>query len=213
VGVLSEFLKLQSVVSEVRGLWEGAGYSYRREDFAFGKPTFRTLLPSKHRTLSSKPSTATKKKKKTHPLSNTNKESHAPPLPLLDVDECVEGTDHCHIDAICQNTPRSYKCICKSGYTGDGKHCKGETGQAPKQGACRIAETRLTALHWPHCSTLKPKAPHWPRKGGCIFPERFTYRPAESQVVGWATRIMGIRPEVPWTWSLHLYTPNHDHRG
>ncbi|KAL6082352.1 hypothetical protein STEG23_021507, partial [Scotinomys teguina] len=41
-----------------------------------------------------------------------------------DVDECVEGTDHCHIDAICQNTPRSYKCICKSGYTGDGKHCK-----------------------------------------------------------------------------------------
>ncbi|XP_040193719.1 signal peptide, CUB and EGF-like domain-containing protein 3 isoform X1 [Rana temporaria] len=41
-----------------------------------------------------------------------------------DVDECVEGTDTCHIDAICQNTPRSYKCICKSGYTGDGKHCK-----------------------------------------------------------------------------------------
>ncbi|XP_040329203.1 signal peptide, CUB and EGF-like domain-containing protein 3 isoform X4 [Herpailurus yagouaroundi] len=41
-----------------------------------------------------------------------------------DVDECVEGTDNCHIDAICQNTPRSYKCICKSGYTGDGKHCK-----------------------------------------------------------------------------------------
>ncbi|KAI4560579.1 hypothetical protein MJG53_017208 [Ovis ammon polii x Ovis aries] len=43
---------------------------------------------------------------------------------VQDVDECVEGTDNCHIDAICQNTPRSYKCICKSGYTGDGKHCK-----------------------------------------------------------------------------------------
>ncbi|XP_008150216.1 signal peptide, CUB and EGF-like domain-containing protein 3 isoform X1 [Eptesicus fuscus] len=43
---------------------------------------------------------------------------------VQDVDECVEGTDSCHIDAICQNTPRSYKCICKSGYTGDGKHCK-----------------------------------------------------------------------------------------
>ncbi|XP_063309108.1 signal peptide, CUB and EGF-like domain-containing protein 3 [Pelobates fuscus] len=41
-----------------------------------------------------------------------------------DVDECVDGTDSCHIDAICQNTPRSYKCICKSGYTGDGRHCK-----------------------------------------------------------------------------------------
>uniref|UniRef100_A0A8C4V9M9 Signal peptide, CUB and EGF-like domain-containing protein 3 n=1 Tax=Falco tinnunculus TaxID=100819 RepID=A0A8C4V9M9_FALTI len=51
--------------------------------------------------------------------------SIAPPAsPLADVDECVEGTDNCHIDAICQNTPKSYKCICKSGYTGDGKHCK-----------------------------------------------------------------------------------------
>ncbi|KAF7253253.1 Signal peptide, CUB and EGF-like domain-containing protein 3 [Varanus komodoensis] len=42
----------------------------------------------------------------------------------MDIDECVDGTDNCHIDAICQNTPKSYKCICKSGYTGDGKHCK-----------------------------------------------------------------------------------------
>uniref|UniRef100_A0A3B3D5J3 Signal peptide, CUB and EGF-like domain-containing protein 3 n=1 Tax=Oryzias melastigma TaxID=30732 RepID=A0A3B3D5J3_ORYME len=25
---------------------------------------------------------------------------------------------------ICQNTPKSYKCICKSGYKGDGKHCE-----------------------------------------------------------------------------------------
>lgn len=56
------------------------------------------------------------------------------PSALPDVDECVEGTDSCHIDAICQNTPRSYKCICKSGYTGDGKHCKGEAGRAPAAG-------------------------------------------------------------------------------
>ncbi|XP_069094905.1 signal peptide, CUB and EGF-like domain-containing protein 3 isoform X1 [Pleurodeles waltl] len=41
-----------------------------------------------------------------------------------DIDECVEGTDNCHIDAICQNTAKSYKCICKSGYSGDGRHCK-----------------------------------------------------------------------------------------
>lgn len=57
-----------------------------------------------------------------------------PPLSLPDVDECVEGTDSCHIDAICQNTPRSYKCICKSGYTGDGKHCKGEAARASEEG-------------------------------------------------------------------------------
>ncbi|KAK1152762.1 signal peptide, CUB and EGF-like domain-containing protein 3 isoform X4 [Acipenser oxyrinchus oxyrinchus] len=41
-----------------------------------------------------------------------------------DVDECAEALDNCNIDAICQNTLRSYKCICKSGYTGDGKHCE-----------------------------------------------------------------------------------------
>uniref|UniRef100_A0A8C6PD55 Signal peptide, CUB and EGF-like domain-containing protein 3 n=1 Tax=Nothobranchius furzeri TaxID=105023 RepID=A0A8C6PD55_NOTFU len=41
-----------------------------------------------------------------------------------DVDECAEALDNCSIDAICQNTPKSYKCICKSGYKGDGKHCE-----------------------------------------------------------------------------------------
>uniref|UniRef100_A0A8C3MS22 Uncharacterized protein n=1 Tax=Geospiza parvula TaxID=87175 RepID=A0A8C3MS22_GEOPR len=41
-----------------------------------------------------------------------------------DVDECAEATDDCHIDAICQNTPKSYKCICKPGYKGEGKQCE-----------------------------------------------------------------------------------------
>uniref|UniRef100_A0A8C9U8I3 Signal peptide, CUB and EGF-like domain-containing protein 2 n=1 Tax=Scleropages formosus TaxID=113540 RepID=A0A8C9U8I3_SCLFO len=44
--------------------------------------------------------------------------------PSLNVDECTEALDNCNIDAICQNTLKSYKCICKSGYTGDGKHCE-----------------------------------------------------------------------------------------
>ncbi|XP_072915247.1 signal peptide, CUB and EGF-like domain-containing protein 1 isoform X3 [Hemitrygon akajei] len=43
---------------------------------------------------------------------------------LVDLDECAVGTDDCHIDAICQNTPKSYKCICKPGYKGDGKQCE-----------------------------------------------------------------------------------------
>uniref|UniRef100_A0A8C5NGY8 Signal peptide, CUB and EGF-like domain-containing protein 2 n=1 Tax=Gouania willdenowi TaxID=441366 RepID=A0A8C5NGY8_GOUWI len=43
---------------------------------------------------------------------------------FLDVDECAEALDNCSIDAICQNTLKSYKCICKSGYKGDGKHCE-----------------------------------------------------------------------------------------
>ncbi|CAK6444003.1 unnamed protein product [Pipistrellus nathusii] len=38
----------------------------------------------------------------------------------VDVDECSEGTDECHIDAICQNTPKSYRCLCKPGFQGEG---------------------------------------------------------------------------------------------
>lgn len=47
-------------------------------------------------------------------------------FPCVDVDECAQGLDNCSIDAICQNTVKSYKCICKSGYRGDGKHCEGK---------------------------------------------------------------------------------------
>ncbi|KAG9352391.1 hypothetical protein JZ751_020804 [Albula glossodonta] len=41
-----------------------------------------------------------------------------------DADQCAEGSDGCHIDAICQNTPASYKCTCKTGFMGDGKQCE-----------------------------------------------------------------------------------------
>ncbi|KAG7244312.1 hypothetical protein INR49_004012 [Caranx melampygus] len=39
-------------------------------------------------------------------------------------DPCAEGSDGCHIDAICQTTQGSYKCTCKTGFKGDGKHCE-----------------------------------------------------------------------------------------
>lgn len=48
-----------------------------------------------------------------------------------DADECAEGSDDCHIDALCQNTPKSYNCICKPGYKGDGKQCEGEWSRSP----------------------------------------------------------------------------------
>ncbi|EMP38306.1 DENN domain-containing protein 5A [Chelonia mydas] len=41
-----------------------------------------------------------------------------------DVDECAQGTDDCHPDAICQNIPKLYKCTCKLGYSGEGKTCE-----------------------------------------------------------------------------------------
>uniref|UniRef100_A0A8D2LHA2 Signal peptide, CUB and EGF-like domain-containing protein 2 n=1 Tax=Varanus komodoensis TaxID=61221 RepID=A0A8D2LHA2_VARKO len=46
------------------------------------------------------------------------------PFIIRNVDECAEGIDDCHPDAICQNTPKLYKCMCKPGYSGEGKTCK-----------------------------------------------------------------------------------------
>ncbi|XP_072128698.1 signal peptide, CUB and EGF-like domain-containing protein 2 isoform X3 [Mobula birostris] len=43
---------------------------------------------------------------------------------IRDIDECTEGTDVCHVNAVCQNTQMSYKCSCKAGYKGNGKQCE-----------------------------------------------------------------------------------------
>uniref|UniRef100_A0A674MIQ3 Signal peptide, CUB domain, EGF-like 2 n=1 Tax=Takifugu rubripes TaxID=31033 RepID=A0A674MIQ3_TAKRU len=43
---------------------------------------------------------------------------------LLLNNPCAEGSDGCHIDAICQSTHGSYKCTCKAGFKGDGHHCE-----------------------------------------------------------------------------------------
>ncbi|XP_033484203.1 signal peptide, CUB and EGF-like domain-containing protein 2 isoform X4 [Epinephelus lanceolatus] len=45
-------------------------------------------------------------------------------LPEIRADPCAEGSDGCHIDAICQTTQGSYKCTCRAGFKGDGKHCE-----------------------------------------------------------------------------------------
>uniref|UniRef100_A0A4W6D129 Signal peptide, CUB and EGF-like domain-containing protein 3 n=1 Tax=Lates calcarifer TaxID=8187 RepID=A0A4W6D129_LATCA len=42
----------------------------------------------------------------------------------ISADPCADGSDGCHIDAICQTTQGSYKCTCKAGFKGDGKHCE-----------------------------------------------------------------------------------------
>ena len=45
---------------------------------------------------------------------------------IPDIDECATGVDLCDQNADCSNTEGSYKCICKTGYEGNGRHCSGE---------------------------------------------------------------------------------------
>lgn len=45
---------------------------------------------------------------------------------FADVDECAQGLDDCHTNALCQNTLTSYKCSCKPGFQGEGRQCEGK---------------------------------------------------------------------------------------
>ena len=44
----------------------------------------------------------------------------------IDVVECTAFRDVCGANTDCHNTDGSYTCICKAGYTGDGKICSGK---------------------------------------------------------------------------------------
>ena len=43
---------------------------------------------------------------------------------VIDVNECLEGTDICLQE--CINTPGSYQCSCLPGFLGFGDSCEGE---------------------------------------------------------------------------------------
>ena len=42
---------------------------------------------------------------------------------VTDENECLLGP--CDENAVCQNTPGSFHCVCKAGFTGDGEFCQG----------------------------------------------------------------------------------------
>lgn len=44
---------------------------------------------------------------------------------IADINECQGNNRLCHINATCSNVAGSYKCSCKSGFTGDGFTCTG----------------------------------------------------------------------------------------
>ena len=44
---------------------------------------------------------------------------------VLDIDECLEFTDMCHVNATCSDTVGSYECFCLKGFEGNGTFCEG----------------------------------------------------------------------------------------
>ncbi|KAI8511658.1 complement activation, classical pathway [Branchiostoma belcheri] len=55
--------------------------------------------------------------------SNNNLEWSDPVPTCTDNDECVDGSNNCNPDAFCTNTPGSFTCTCKAGYSGNGVTC------------------------------------------------------------------------------------------
>lgn len=43
---------------------------------------------------------------------------------IVDIDECAIKQPCNSQNAICKNTVGSYKCVCKTGFTGDGINCQ-----------------------------------------------------------------------------------------
>jgi hypothetical protein len=54
----------------------------------------------------------------------------------VNIDECARGLDLCDPGATCTDTPTSYTCTCKSGYTGDGYACQDIDECANKTATC-----------------------------------------------------------------------------
>lgn len=45
---------------------------------------------------------------------------------VLDMDECGASKSICDVNAECENTLGSFKCLCKTGFTGNGLVCNGK---------------------------------------------------------------------------------------
>ena len=42
---------------------------------------------------------------------------------VSDIEECLNGTHGCDVNADCNNTLGSYNCSCKDGFLGNGTNC------------------------------------------------------------------------------------------
>ena len=52
-------------------------------------------------------------------------------LSIVNIDECITGSDNCDDNADCTNVEGGFTCTCQSGYNGDGVTCAGERVRMP----------------------------------------------------------------------------------
>ena len=45
---------------------------------------------------------------------------------VLEINECLEGTHNCDVNARCDNVDGSFTCECNAGYGGNGRICSGK---------------------------------------------------------------------------------------
>jgi len=57
-------------------------------------------------------------------------------LSCVDIDECENEADNCHVNANCTNTIGSFTCQCKEGYMGNGITCDDIDECAINEGGC-----------------------------------------------------------------------------
>jgi hypothetical protein len=84
-----------------------------------------------------------------------------------DTDECMNSDVErsCDLQATCTNTPGSFTCQCKEGFTGDGFQCTGKLwGRIDARRRFRIRQLYLSFLNWHVVCYLSDN-----RQGGLVY--------------------------------------------
>ncbi|XP_065054879.1 fibrillin-2-like isoform X2 [Rhopilema esculentum] len=69
-----------------------------------------------------------------------------------EIDECTRGLHRCSSNAFCTNTVGSYRCICKSSYTGNGYSCIGVNECLQGTHRCSTNATCINTDLWYRCT-------------------------------------------------------------
>lgn len=88
-----------------------------------GTSNFRFWAPNQPNNYTDQDCVHTLGAKKGYTWNDVSCDSYFKFTCFKDVNECTAKAYWCDVNALCQNTEGSYKCVCKAGFKGDGKKC------------------------------------------------------------------------------------------